>query len=280
MPVLPAALLAATALMPLDAFSGNNGDGREETVCGFIRERLAFSLWNSVAGRPDPAAAKRTPNAARVSYRAADGRTLKGYRLAPAGNVRASGGFVLIAQGNAMLADQLLDHLFPFTEAGHHVYVYDYRGYGSSEGKRRLKAIVEDYKELFADLSKIHDGDKLLYGVSFGGIVVSRVIKANPRFGRAVIDSTPSRVSGYGCPRAYDPVENLPQDASNMLLISGMRDTVVPAGHSAELLDAAELRGATVIRSQHFAHPFQDGDPAIRETRNQQIRSFLVRGPE
>jgi pimeloyl-ACP methyl ester carboxylesterase len=265
---------AAVALMSPDASAAND---REETVCGFIRERLAFSLWSSVAGRPDPAAAQRVSNATPVEHLTADGRTLRGYRLAARTDSRPEAkGFVLMAQGNAMLADQLLDHLHAFTAGGHDVYVYDYRGYGASEGKRRLKAIVQDYAEIFADLSKIHGGDKLLYGVSFGGIVVANVINAQPQFDRAAIDSTPSRVSGYGCPRDYDPVENLPRDASNMLLINGMRDTVVPARQSAELLDAAEMRGATAIRSEHYAHPFQDFDSQVRLARNQQIRTFLV----
>jgi alpha/beta superfamily hydrolase len=275
MRLVPAILAAAAvALMSPDASAAND---REETVCGFIRERLAFSLWSSVAGKPDPAAAQRVPNATPVEHLTADGRTLRGYRLAAHTDSRPEAkGFVLMAQGNAMLADQLLDHLHAFTAGGHDVYVYDYRGYGASEGKRRLKAIVQDYAEIFSDLSKIHGGDKLLYGVSFGGIVVTNVINAQPQFDRAAIDSTPSRVSGYGCPRDYDPVENLPRDASNMLLINGMRDTVVPARQSAELLDAAEMRGATAIRSEQYAHPFQDNDPQVRLARNQQIRSFLV----
>lgn len=272
---VPAILAAAAVALMSPGVSAAND--REETVCGFVRERLAFSLWSSVAGKPDPAAAQRFSNATPVEHLTADGRTLRGYRLSAQVESEAQPkGFVLMAQGNAMLADQLLDHLHAFTAGGHDVYVYDYRGYGASEGKRRLKAIVQDYAEIFSDLSKIHGGDKLLYGVSFGGIVVANLINAHPQFERAAIDSAPSRVSGYGCPRDYDPVENLPRDASNMLLINGMRDTVVPARQSAEMLDAAEQRGATVIRSEQYAHPFQDYDPQVRLARNRQIRAFLV----
>jgi alpha-beta hydrolase superfamily lysophospholipase len=276
MRIRPILIAVSFALMLPEASPQHATGDREETVCGFLRERLAFSLWSAVAGRPDPAAARRVPNAVPVEYLTADGRTLRGYRLTPRDGGGQSSGFLLMAQGNAMLADQLLDYLSAFTASGHHVYVYDYRGYGNSEGRRRLKAIVEDYRELFSRLSKAYEGDKLLYGVSFGGIVVSGVIGAHAQFDRAVIDSAPSRVSGYGCPPAYDPVENLPLNATHMLLINGERDTVVPASQTAELLEQAQRRGATVIRSNRFAHPFMDPDPDVRRERTQRIFSFLV----
>jgi alpha-beta hydrolase superfamily lysophospholipase len=175
-----------------------------------------------------------------------------------------------------MLADQLLADLAPFADKGYDTYIFDYRGYGNSEGKRRLKAIVNDYQEIFESLSKSEYSRKLLYGISFGGIVLLNVIGFGVSYERAVIDSTPSRVSTYGCPVKYDPIKNLPLNASNLLFISGAKDRVVTPKDMKNLLDAAQARGARVVRSPDFAHPFMDSDRTTRELREKIIASFLL----
>lgn len=272
-------VIVVSCLLSMNASAQQFDDDHEETVCGFLRERLVFALWSSAAGKPNPQAAARLRNAAAISHTTRDGRTLRGYKLAAnlaAGTAASPAGFVLLAQGNAMLADQLLDYLNAYTVEGYDVYVFDYRGYGSSEGRRRLKAIVGDYRELFAWLSAGYSGRKLLYGISFGGIVISNVIGSGAAFDRAVIDSAPSRISGYGCPKEFDPVANLPADSSALLLINGALDTVVPAKDSAELLDTGERNGARVIRCGQFAHPFMDVDLQVRLARFRTIQSFLL----
>jgi len=248
----------------------------EKAVCGSIQERLAFTLWSSAAGRPDPKAASRVPNAERVIHKSKDGRALKGYKLRGTSRDGGPKGFLLVAQGNATLADQLLGSLSLFSGAGLDVYVFDFRGYGDSEGKRRLKAIVSDYRELFESISASTSGERLLYGMSFGGVVLLDVIGSGVTFDRAVIDSTPSRISNMGCPQEYDPVANFPQDGSLFLLIAGGRDKVVPLKNSQELLDLAKARGArTEVRSD-FAHSFMDSDIDIHRARLELIKSFLM----
>jgi hypothetical protein len=139
-----------------------------------------------------------------------------------------------------------------------------------------LKAIANDYQEIYTELSRTRTGERLLYGMSFGGIVLLKVIGSGASFDRAVIDSTPSTVSNYGCPQRYDPVRNLPADASQLLLISGVRDRVVSAEDSSRLLDSAVARGARTVRSADFAHPFMDKDPAVASARQQLIHGFLI----
>src|SRR5947199_9189915 len=108
-----------------------------------------------------------------------------------------------------MLADHSLDTLKDFATHGINVFVYDYRGYGNSEGKRRLKAIVSNYREIFDALKKAYSGRKYLYGVSFGGIVLLNLIGRRADFDKAVIDSTPSCVYTFGCTTDYDHVLHL-----------------------------------------------------------------------
>ncbi len=144
--------------------------------------------------------------------------------------------------------------------------------------RARLLKEFSDRAAVYAELSRTHPGERLLYGMSFGGILLLKVIGSGAAFDRAVIDSTPTTVSNYGCPQRYDPVRNLPENASRMLFISGARDRVVPAEDSAGLLDTAAERGAHVVRSKDFAHPFMDKDPAIASARRELILKFLT-GP-
>ncbi len=142
----PVAVLLGSllALGQAQTLRAESTDYPERTVCGSLREATAFWLWSRLAGRPNPARIAELDNAGEVSHRTRDGRLLRGYKLdstAAGGEVRGS---LLVAGGNAMLADQLLPHLQAYAAAGIEPYVFDYRGYGRSEGKPRLQAIVGD----------------------------------------------------------------------------------------------------------------------------------------
>jgi hypothetical protein len=253
----------------------------EETVCGWFKERAAFLSWSMTAGRPKPDAWKTVPGSEPVSRKTRDGRTLRGFKISGAGPeyTGAAKGFLLFAQGNAMLADHVLRDLGAFATDNVDVFVYDYRGYGSSEGKRRLKAIVGDYRELFDALKQTYPGRRYLYGVSFGGLVMLNLIGRGADFDRAAIDSAPSRVSVLGCPEQYDPVVNLPQDGRKLLVISGKQDTVVTPADQAELLATAESRRARVLIVEEFAHAFADPDESVHLKRQKMVKEFLLENP-
>lgn len=248
----------------------------ESTVCGWLQEPFIFAMWNHMAGEPDPTRAARLPNAEAINHRTADGRILRGYKLRSTADGGATTGRLLVVQGNAMLSDRLLSGLTGFSDAGLEVYIFDYRGYGNSEGRRRLKAMVADYREMASKLLGPSPGKQLLYGISFGGVIVLNVIGDGAAYDRAVIDSTPSRLSHRGCLPQYDPVANLPTDASKLLLIAGEGDTVVPVADSEELFTRAGSLGARTEVRADYAHPYMDRDMEIRLSRFELIRSFLL----
>jgi alpha/beta superfamily hydrolase len=259
--------------------AGQSSENLEETVCGWFKERAAFAAWSRAAGAPNPDVWRSVPGAEPVTHKTRDGRTLRGYKISARTGEDSSllrKGFILVAQGNAMLADHLLHDLSAFAERGKDLFIYDYRGYGNSEGRRRLKAIVSDYRELFDTLSTNPNDEKLLYGISFGGIVLLNVIGSGAKFHKAVIDSSPGRISPHGCPEKYDPVRNLPLDSSTLMIISGNKDTVVTPADMTELISTAKSRGAQVVVSDDFAHPFMDRE-AVHQRRQQMIKEFLFK---
>jgi hypothetical protein len=188
----------------------------------------------------------------------------------------AARGYLLVAQGNAMLADQIIGSFMEFSRAGFDVYIFDYRGYGRSQGKRRLKAILSDYREIIRHLDSRPYSTRLFYGMSFGGIVLLDALKSRANDELVVIDSTPSRLSDYGCPKEYDPVENLPLDSSHLLFVVGLKDRVVKPAMSRELVELAKTRGASILIEPEMTHPFMDRNMLVHSRRISAVKSFLL----
>lgn len=249
----------------------------EESVCGW-KEPVAFWLWSRHAGKPDAGRLSGLARVETVEHETKDGRRLRGYRLgaaSKAGTQVPPRGYLLIAQGNATLADQILPAFAAFAYDGLDVYAFDYRGYGRSQGKRRLMALVSDYAELIDHLDSLHTGARRFYGTSFGGILLLKALQGRARQARIVIDSTPSRLSPHGCPEAYDPVANLPADSTRILVVSGLRDRVVPPVDSQALREAVRQRGGKAILDPDFGHAF-GGDSASAHARRMDVaRAFL-----
>lgn len=268
-----AALLLALILMPAAGLAS------EATVCGALRERLAFWSWSRLAGSADPARAMRVEGAEAVARETRDGRTLRGWRLVSRATDGVTRRVVLVAGGNAMLADQILDELAVLAEAGLEVHVFDYRGYGASEGRPRLEAIIGDLAEIAASLAAESTAPLAFHGISMGGVVLANALaRLDPdaRPERFVIDGSPARVSPHGCPPAYDTVENLPADRGGMLFVGGEQDTVIPLRDSQELIEAILTGGGNAVVRPDFAHPFMDAAAATRRERLTLIAAFLA----
>lgn len=272
------AFLLSCLLMPA-ADATTLPDAPEVTVCGAMRERLAFWAWSRTAGAADPTRVDGLQAAEPVQHVTRDGRTLRGYRLrVPAGERRL---VVLVAGGNAMLADQILPELAVLAEAGLELYVFDYRGYGASEGRPRLLAIIGDHVELAQRIAAESGAPIAFYGISMGGIVLANALSrlsADMQPDRFVIDGSPARISGHGCPDLFDTIANLPANRRMLSFVGGERDNVVPLRESAELIEAIRDGGGRVEIRADFAHPFMDSAPATRRARLELVRDLLVNG--
>ena len=269
--------LVISGLVVLVMASSSHASEKESTVCGWFKERLYFQLWSSAAPHPDESRIKSFKYIENVKFSTSDNRKLNGYVYRAHSNENGridAKGYILVALGNAMIADQMIGELNGFAEKGFDVYVYDYRGYGASEGKRRINAMIEDYKEIIPSLNERYEKN-MLYGISLGAAIISNAIGSGVHFDRAVIDSSPSRFSNYGCPEKIDPINNLPEDSSNILVITGQIDGVLKPVMTSEFRLLAERRGAKVFDGKDYAHPFMDLDPAIHQDRVRRVIDFL-----
>jgi alpha/beta superfamily hydrolase len=244
----------------------------ETAVCGSMREPFMFWLWSSMAGSPNPKRVSHITNLEQIHIKTRDSVELGGYKLT-ATNPK---GYLLVAQGNAMLADQLVADLQTFRDLGLDVYIFDYRVYGISKGNSRLAAIAGDYAEIVSYLNTLGYAKRLLYGISMGGIILLNAVGRSQTYMRLVVDSSPSRISDFGCPERYDPVANLPEDSSRLMIISGAKDQVVAPSQMDELVRVGGSRRGRVLIDNEFAHPYQDFSDAIHRRRQNEVAAFLL----
>ncbi len=250
---------------------------RESTVCGPIKERFYFWMWSMNAPSPDPTRVAQFKNIEPLSFTTSDNKKLAGYKYLSHktnGERTKAKGYLLVAMGNAMIADRMITSFSEFAKNDFDVIIYDHRGYGNSEGKRRLNAMIEDYKEITLSLNQTYDRS-FLYGISLGGVFIANVLGAGIDFDAAVIDSSPSRLSPHGCPQRVDAVENLPKDTSKLLVITGKKDQVLGDDMTQELREEADRRGAKTFHGERFAHPFMDSSQDIHQERMDLILKFL-----
>lgn len=272
--------LVALLLSPVYAVTARSDTGQRETpICGPIKEPFVFWLWSRMAPRAKPNRATRHAHVEAVTFTTGDGKQLSGYRVQAHDDRDESTepkGYLLMALGNAMIADQMIGELSSYARAGYDAYIYDYRGYGLSEGKRRINAIIEDYREIVTELNSRYKR-KMLYGVSLGGMVMMNTIGSGVEFDAAVIDSAPSRLSSYGCPDRIDPVNHLSETSSaKLLIITGKRDQVLGPKDTRELREKAAAMGAKTYDGENFAHPYMDRIYDVHLQRARLVQEHLL----
>jgi len=211
-----------------------------------------------------------------------DGASLVGYLIASRDEfdkLVPPRGYVLVFLGNALLAQQTIGDLKSLARRGLDVYVFDYRGYGLSEGTPAIVDIVDDARELilWLNTAKASDGNPyhqhFLLGVSAGAVVVSMVDGVEKLSDRIAFDGAPSRTSldvkfffftvmKLKCPAKFDLEKSALPFARETLILQGSKDRVLRATQDRDIqsgfLRAACGKGSTVIEAKGFRHPFQD----------------------
>jgi len=247
----------------------SDGDG-DVQVCGFFGlEAVAFDAWRDRAneGRAAPTIRGYTYEPLRIDR--ADRPVLSGYKLSLQKQETAPRA-LLFLQGNAMRTVQLRHKLTFFADRGFDVFVFDYRGYGGSDGVPLLEPTSLDQADIADFVNDQGYEQTYLYGISIGGIYAMSPHMPRDAFDAIAVDSSPAELPWYSfCPTEYDPISNVPVDAANLLVLSGGLDKIVPAADVAPLGKAVE-GGGTYIHGAEFGHPLSDG------ARNTQQRFSIV----
>lgn len=226
-------------------------------VCGWLKEPAAFLLWTWAAGETSPDELKdlKPFSAESITHRARDGHVLAGYRVTrPDRAVTAS---VLVVQGNAQLVSSLIKPIRALVDSGVEVLMYDYRGYGNSKGSDpSLQAIVEDFRSLISEFVRRPSPRKSIYAMSFGGVVAMKALHGSEPLSLLILDSVPSSVEQYGCPRDFSPQERLPFMRFPLTIVVSEGDETLAASEQLGLPPGSRSPVAVSEFRDRLHHPF------------------------
>ena len=234
-------------------------------------ERMFFYPDSATYSRPEQFGLRHEE----VTFTLDDQVRLHGWWLPARGSANAT---VLHLHGNAANISNHLPLVAWLPEAGFNVLLFDYRGFGASEGKPTLNGLVDDGLAALSYLRARSDVDAnkiVLLGQSIGGATALRLLARDAQGVRlAIIDSAFARYRGIARDAALqsvllaplaplaaawlpaadrDPITALAQIRLPLLFVHGTADGVIAPKHS-EQLHAAANEPKRLIRVEGAQH--------------------------
>lgn len=231
-----------------------------------------------------------TPEAAGLAYEdvhfpAADGVRLHGWFLPG----RRDRPLVLFAHGNAGNISHRIDNLLHFRRLGLAVFIFDYRGYGKSEGRITESGSYDDIRGALNWLKqKGWRPQRMIYfGRSLGAAVALQLALEEPPAG-LVLESAFTSVARMGwhhqpvayalfgwwaLSSRYDNLEKIDRLQCPLLMFHGSRDRIVPPDMARQLFASApEPKTLYLIPDAGHNDTYHVGGPPYWE----QWRIFLA----
>jgi uncharacterized protein len=156
---------------------------KQRIVCLFAALMLLLSGCTYLFFRPtnqfidDPATRQHDPEA--IYFKSHDGLTLNGWYFKAGGEER---GTILVCHGNVENISTHIKLDLWLIDAGYNVFIFDYRGYGKSEGTPDVGGINEDAEAALDTLLTLPGvrGRIIVYGKSLGGAVAIHLVAMTP----------------------------------------------------------------------------------------------------
>ena len=145
--------LVLSVLLILIMESYLHASERESTVCGWFKERFVFTLWSLAVPSPNESRIKTFKYVENVKFTTLDSKKLNGYvyraHSTNNGMIKAKG-YILMALGNAMIADQMIHKVHFGIEILHRVaalpdVVQGCSTYCYGDLSRRLEVVVDKF---------------------------------------------------------------------------------------------------------------------------------------
>lgn len=260
---------------------------------------LGFFFWSTgcmerlfyYPQRGDTPLSQAPPGAEAVDFTSADGTRLHGWfipaRGAATAEQRREHATILHVHGNA---GNIVSHVY-FSEhlppSGYNVFIFDFRGYGQSEGSatRREDLIADTHAALDHILARDDvDPERIgLYGQSLGAAIALNVMADRAEIRASVFESAfaswrDAAATALGgerpiflaawtaavCIRDHArPIDAIARIDRPMLLLHGSGDGIVPAVHSRRLAAAAPRHARLVILEGGGHNTLRDSHPEI-----------------
>lgn len=227
-----------------------------------LQSRLVFFPSREDAGNPASVGLDYRD----VFFEAFSGRSLHGWFI-PAPDAEYT---LLYCHGNAGNITHRLGPIRQFVDIGVSVFIFDYGGYGRSQGRPSETATYEDAAAAWAQLTEVEGVDPssvILYGRSLGAAVaIDLATEVEPR--ALILESSFTSIPELGA-RIYPwlPVRFLARFRYNnsrkvtrirvpKLFIHSLQDEIVPFGMGRRLYNrAAQPKQFLKIRGSHNESP-------------------------
>jgi len=201
-----------------------------------------------------------------VTFKSANGKNLHGLYFKRQGANKV----FLLSHGNAGNVAHRLIHVIHMLNLGASVFLYDYQGYGQSEGDPSVKGIVEDGVAAYDFLTKDKGwkaGQVITYGESLGCAVACQIAKQR-EVAAIVLQSGFASLPGAARDRFIwlnlFPDFTFPQPQLNnceilahrhtpLLIVHGAKDNILPVKY-AEQMFAAAAEPKRLVKLKNSGH--------------------------
>ncbi len=224
----------------------------------FLQSRLVYFPDGQIVATPGD----RGMAYEEVMFEAADGVRLAAWYVPS----EAGRGVVLFSHGNG----GNISYNLPFVEILHRVglstFLYDYRGYGRSQGSPSEEGTYSDAEGAWRYLTenrKVPAGQIFLYGQSLGGPIAAKLAREKPP-AAIILDSSLTSfvdIAGHHYPFLpvrwlarfeYSTLEHVRNVRCPVLVIHSPDDEIVPFGQGVALYEAApEPKAFVKLRGGH-----------------------------
>lgn len=131
-----------------------------------------------------------------VIFNSPNGKKLNGWYVKPKDRKPT----ILFSHGNGGNICYFFDMLIPVAKKGYGIFIYDYEGYGNSEGFPYENGLYNDLRSAkkFLNIEKdTSDKDIILWGLSIGGAVTSKIANEGD-FKAVILQSTFTNIKDMG----------------------------------------------------------------------------------
>lgn len=159
---------------------------------------------------------------------------------------------LLYLHGNAGNISNRLDKIQFLRQIGWSLFIFDYRGYGDSEGSPSIEGVLKDSEAALRYLVRsrqIPTEQIILFGESLGGALATDLASREP-FGGVILESNFTSLrdmaqSAYPfvpdliVPDVYRSIEFIRQIKAPLLIIHGAQDHIIPVEMGKRLFKSA-----------------------------------------
>ncbi len=184
-----------------------------------------------------------------VYFTTTDGLRLSGWFVP----IKSARGTVLFCHGNAGNISHRLDSIQIFHQLGLDVFIFDYRGYGQSEGKPTEQGTYKDAEAAWRYLTEerqVNPNGIIIFGRSLGGAVASWLAQSHSP-GALILESTFTSLPDIAANLypylpvrlllrfKYNTAEYLGKVNCPVLIVHSHDDEIMPFSHGQRLFDMA-----------------------------------------